>query len=91
LLVVSSGLGVTERVALRAVRRLTDRGEPATRRRVASWVFGPVSGEDQIAPLMPPTRAQMSSFHRAVRSLEKKGLLREMQWTNVLEVTASGY
>ena len=32
----------------------------------------------------------MSSFQRAVRSLKRKGLFRETQWTNVLEVTTSG-
>jgi hypothetical protein len=79
-----------ERVVLREVRRFADQDVSATRRQVASKVFGLDSGSDQTAPFIPPGPAQMTSFHRAVRSLEKKGLLSETQWTNVLEVTARG-
>lgn len=76
-----------ERVVLRKVRKLADRSVPATRRLVASRVFD--WGSDRTAPFTP-SRAQLSSFQRAVRSLKGKGLLRETQWTNVLEVTESG-
>ncbi|MGI8446166.1 MAG: hypothetical protein ACR2MP_03050 [Streptosporangiaceae bacterium] len=85
---MSRGLGMMERVVLRKVRKFADRGVPATRRRIASRVFD--RGPDRTAPFTPPSRVQMSSFHRAVRSLKGKGLLRETQWTNVLEVTESG-
>ncbi len=77
-----------ERVALREVREFAYRGVPATRRQVASRVFD--RGSDWTASFTPPSRVQMSSFQRAVRSLKGKGLLRETQWTNVLEVTESG-
>src|SRR5215469_8749255 len=79
-----------ERVVLREVRKLADRDVSATRRQVASKVFGLDSGSDQTAPFIPPAPAQMSSFHRAVRSLERKGLVSETQWTNVLGVTTCG-
>ncbi len=77
-----------ERVVLRQVRKSADRGVPATRSQIASRVFD--RGSDRTAPFTPPSRVQMSSFQRAVRSLKRKELLRETQWTNVLEVTESG-
>ena len=86
---MSKGLGVMERVALRAARTFAEEGEPATRLRVASGVFRPAPGSGAIASFTP-TRNQMTRFHHAARSLLKKGLLAETQWTKVLEVTASG-
>jgi hypothetical protein len=66
-----------------------DRGRgPVTRHRVAASVFAPDPGQG--GPFTPPTPAQMSSFHRAVRSLARKGLFRKAGWTGVLKVTPSG-
>lgn len=88
-------LGVMERVVLRAVRMFADESVPATRRLVACWVFDPDAFPgpfpDWIVPSEPPGRDQMSRFHRAVRSLERKELLRETLTTGVLEVTRLGY
>jgi hypothetical protein len=84
--VVSRGPGATERVILREVRALAGQGEPATRQRVLAAVLGPRG--DQPEADVPPDRA--SSLYRAVRSLQRKGLLGQAQWTNVLELTASG-
>ena len=88
---MSRGLGATERVVLRTVQALADLSEPATRHHVAICVFDEHATQDQITFRTPSTRTQMSSFHRAVRSLQRKDLLRETQWTNVLELTPSGH
>lgn len=84
------GLGLWERVVLQAIQRLADTEGPVARSRVVSEVLRPSSDSDPGAASEWPARVRTSSLHRAVISLTTKELIRETQWTNVLEVTPSG-
>jgi hypothetical protein len=86
---MSRGLGLMERAVLDAIARwgaISDElGEHVTRVMVAEDI-AVVHGW----PTKQPTRAQLVSVNRAIRSLKRKGLVEETGWSHTLLLTDAG-
>lgn len=75
-----------ERAVLRSVCAFGGRGIPAQRTEVARQLFGPEASKWTRGEW----RERLVSFHRAVRSLKGKGLVRELKGDFILEMTEAG-